>query len=145
MEGYTQSVFKKYDHHLPSKTQHAPHKHCEITYGAKQQLVPDKKTSPELDISGILRVQCIDGAFLYYGQAVDNKLLVTLREIGTQQEKATESTATSINQILEYVATYPNDGITYISSNIRLSSHSDATYINIPNSLSRSGSQILLF
>ena len=70
MEGYIQKVLKKYDPPLPSKAQHAPHKHCEITYDAKQQLVPDNKTSPDLDITGIRRVQGIIGILLYYGQGV---------------------------------------------------------------------------
>ena len=31
---------------------------------------------------------------------------------------------------MEYVATYPNDGITFCTSVIILSAHSDATYLN---------------
>ena len=64
MEGYIQSALKNYEHPLPSKSQHAPHKHCEITYGAKQQLISDTKTSPALYIAVIFRVQGIVGALL---------------------------------------------------------------------------------
>ena len=74
MEVYTQAFLRKYDHPLPSKPQHAPHKHCEITYAAKQQLVPDNETPPALYISRIQRVQGIVGVLLYYGRAVDNRL-----------------------------------------------------------------------
>ena len=95
MEGYIKSVLKKYEHPLPSKPQHALHKHCEITYGAKLQLIPNTKTYPALDIAGIQRVQGIVGAILYYRPAVDNKILVTFSEIGTQQARATEATATA--------------------------------------------------
>ena len=63
-EGYIQGLLKKYDHPLPSKPQHAPHKHCEITYGSKQQLVPDNETPPAFNISGIRRVQGIVGELL---------------------------------------------------------------------------------
>ena len=83
MEGYIQAFLKNCEHPLPSKPQHAPHKHCEITYGAKQQLVSNTKTSPTLDIAGIRRVQCIFGVLLYYRRAVDNNLIVTLSKIGT--------------------------------------------------------------
>ena len=76
MKWYTQAVLKKYNHPLPSKPQQYPHRHCEITYGAKYKLVPDDETSPELDISNILLIQVIVGALLYYGRAVENKILV---------------------------------------------------------------------
>ena len=85
MEGYIQAVLKKYDYPLPSKPQHSPHRQCEITYIAKQQLVPD--TSPTLYISGIRRIQGIVGALIYYGWAIDNKILAALSDIGTQQFK----------------------------------------------------------
>ena len=85
IKGYTQSVLKKnYDQPLPSKPKHYPHRHFEITCGAKQQLVPDNHTSPALDITGIRRIQAIVGALLYYSRAVDNKLSVALSDIGTQ-------------------------------------------------------------
>ena len=42
-------------------------------------------TSPPLDETGIKRIQAIVGAVLFYGRAVDNKLLFTLNYIGTQQ------------------------------------------------------------
>ena len=51
------------------------------------------------------------GALLYVGRAVNNKLLVALSAIVSQQAAATEDTAAAIEQLLDYVATYPNDGI----------------------------------
>ena len=63
---------------MNSKPNPSPHRQCEITYSAKQQLVPDKDTSPALYIAGIRRVQGIVCALLYYGRAVENKLLGTL-------------------------------------------------------------------
>ena len=129
---------------MPSKPQHSPHRHCEITYSAKQQLVPDEDTSPTLDISGIRRIQGIVGALLYYGWLVDNKILVALSDIGTQQSKATESTSAAINQLLDYVATYKTDSITYRASNIRLAAHSYAAYLNISKAWSLYGSHIFL-
>ena len=130
-------VLNKYDHPLPSKPQQAPNKHCEITYIVKQQLVPDNKTSPALDISGIRRVQDIIGEILYYEQVIDNKILVTLSKIGNQQAKATEATDTDINKLMGYVATYPNNGITYRASNMSLAAHSDAAYLNVSKARSR--------
>ena len=89
-----------------------------------------ENTSPPLYEAGIKRIQAIVGAFLFYGRAVDNKLLVTLNSIGTQQVAATEATNEAVNQMLDYLATYPNDGIVYRSSNMILAAHSDAGFHN---------------
>ena len=48
------------------------------------------------------------GALLYVERAVNNKLLVALSAIGAQQAAATEDTAEAIEQLIYYVATYPN-------------------------------------
>ena len=55
--------------------------------------------------------QAIVGAILLYGQAVDNKVLVTLNTIGTQNLVATESTNEATKHLLDYFSTCPNDGI----------------------------------
>ena len=83
-----------------------------------------------MDIQGTKRVQGIVGALLYYDQAVDNKLLVSLSAIGSQQAAATQCTNEAINQILNYCATYPVDGILYRSSDMVLCAHSDAGFHN---------------
>ena len=51
------------------------------------------------------------GDLIYVGRADNNKLLVALIAIVAQQAAATEDTAEAIEQLLDYVATYPNDGI----------------------------------
>ena len=84
-----------------------------IVYGAKEQLTPEEDTSLVLDAAGIKCVQTIVGTLLYYARAVDNKLLVALSTIGGQQAAATKKTNKAINQLLDYCATYPNDGIFY--------------------------------
>ena len=43
---------------------------------------------------------------------------------------------------MDYLATYPNDGITYRSSNIVLAAHSDAAYLNKTCARSRAGLHI---
>ena len=58
--------------------------------------------------------------------AVDNKLLIGLSAIGSQQASATQRTNEAIDQILDYCATYPSDGILYRSSDMVLCAHSDA-------------------
>ena len=85
---------------------------------------------PKLDEKGIKQVQMIVGALLFIGRAVNNKLLVALSAISAQQSKATENTNEAMNQLLDYCATYPNDGIIYRTSDMVLAAHSDAGFNN---------------
>ena len=49
MKGYIEKVLLKYDHSFPKKPQLSLHKHREISYGTKEQLVPEEETLPPLD------------------------------------------------------------------------------------------------
>ena len=93
---------------------------------------------------GEKRIQEIIGALLYYARAFHNKLLLALSAIGDQQAAATEDTSDTIKQILDYVVTYPNDGIVYRASNMVLSYHSDVGFRNKSKGRSRSGLNIFL-
>ena len=140
MKDYITTLCIKYNHRTPAKAQHSPHTHCEIVYGAKEQLLPDTDNIPPLDKAGIKRIQGIVGSLLYYAQAVNNKLLTTLSTISSQQAKAsTEKTAEPVMQLLDYIATYPSDGITYRASNMVLVAHSDASFLMETGSHSRVG------
>ncbi len=75
------------------------------------ELTPDADTSPLLDDAHKHRIQEIVGALLYYARAVDNKLLVALSAIAARQTKATVAMEQAVHLLLDYVATYPNDGI----------------------------------
>ena len=134
----------KYGHPFPKKPQLSPHKHREISYGAKEQLAPEDDTSPSLGHQGTKRVQDIVSALLYYARAVDNNLLVGLSAIGSQQASATQRKSEAIDQILDYCATYPDDGILYRSSDMVLCSHSDAGFHNESKGRSRAGAHIYL-
>ena len=101
-------------------------------------------TSPPLDTKSITRVQRIVGALLYYARAVDNKLLVGLSAIGAQQAAATERTNAAVQQMLDYVATYPLDGLVFRSSGMQLAAHSDAGFHNETKGRSRNGAHIFL-
>ena len=84
------------------------------------------------------------GALLYIGRAVNNKLMVSLSAIGAQQASATEETKDAMEQLLEYVATYPDDGILFRKSDMILAAHADAGFLNKSKSRSRAGAHIFL-
>ena len=101
-------------------------------------------TSPPLYEAGIKCIQAISGAVLFNGRDVDNKLLVKLNSIGTHHAAATEATNEAVNQMLDYLATYPNDGIVYRASDMILAAHSDAGFHNESKGRSRAGAHIFL-
>ena len=72
-----------------------------------------KDNSPTLDDKVIEQFQGIVGARLYVGRAVNNKLLLALSAIGSNQEAGSVETAEAIEQLMYYVATYPEDGIIF--------------------------------
>ena len=131
-------------HKLPVKKQLSPYCCREITYSRKVQQAPEEDSSPALDEKWVLWVKRIFGALLYYARAVNNKLLVSLSAIGEQQASVTVKTRNAINQILDYCATYPDDGIVYRSSDIILNAHSDVGFNNETKSRSRAGAHIFL-
>ena len=104
----------------------------------------EEDTIPKLNNEGIKRVQAIVGALFYYARSVHNRLLVGLSAIGSQQASATEQTATAIDQLLDHVATYPNNGITYRASDMILAAHSYDRFNNESKVCSRAGAHIFL-
>ncbi len=54
------------------------------------------------------------------------------------------ATEQAVHLLLDYVATYPLDGIVYQSSNMILCAHADAGFLDKTNSRSRAGAHISL-
>ena len=52
----------------PPNLKISPHRHRDIVYGSKQQLVTEEDTSPKITKAGIKRVQAIEGDLLYYAR-----------------------------------------------------------------------------
>ena len=144
MRDYILNLLRRLGHPAPRKPQHSPHAHAPIQYGQKQQYVATPPASKPLDDAGTTRVRMIVGSLLYYARAVNNKLLVALGSIAEQQSCATTLTDQAVGQLLDYVSTYPDDGITYRASTMVLAAHSDAGYLNASKARSRAGAHIML-
>jgi hypothetical protein len=130
MPGYIFNVCTRYKHLMPTNRQLSPHKHCKIVFGQTTQLTHIDPYSPPLSKEGIKRIQGIIGALLYYTRAVDNKLLATLSALSSQQSTTTKATNVAINQLLNYLATYPNYGTRYCTSDMILCAHTEAGFHN---------------
>ena len=142
MEDYIWKLLLRYGHPLPLKPQFSPHQHRVIIYGASIQNPLEEYISPRLDAAGIKRIQVIVGTVLYHARALNNKPLTTLSSTGSEQSKATQATNEVSNHLLDYRATYPNDGITYRASNMVLAAHSSAEYLNETCARGRAGLHI---
>jgi hypothetical protein len=139
MSGYIHSVCTRYRHLMPTKRQLSPHKHREIIFSQTTQLTHVNPYSPPLSTEGVKRIQGIIGALLYYARAVNNKLLTTLSTLSSQQATATEATDVAMNQLLNYLTTYPDGSITYHASNMILCTHADAGFNNKSKGRSQAG------
>jgi hypothetical protein len=144
MPGYINNLLIKFKHPCPCKPQFSPYKCLPISYGAKTQLTPESDTTELLDDSCKHCIHKIVGSLLYYARAVDNKLLVALSAIASRQAKATVAMEQAVHLLLDYVATYPNDGIVYRASNMILCAHSDAGFLNELQFWSQAGAHIFL-
>ena len=78
---------------------------------------------PSLDSKDIKHFQAIVVAVLFYGWALDNKLIVALNDIGTQHTTDTAITNEAFNHLIDYLDTYPNYGIVYRASSMLLATH----------------------
>lgn len=139
MPGYIKNALKKFQHQVPNKLQHAPHNWVQSVYGQTVQApTPPDKSNP-LDDKAITHIQQIVGTLLYYAQAVDSSMLVSLGTLAKQQTKGTENTAQAVTQLLNYAATHPDATLQYRASNMVLRIDSDASYLSMPESRSRAG------
>ena len=113
MKNYIKNLLVELKYPMPRKPQPSPHKFREVKYISKTQLAPKEDTSKPLNDAGFHQVQTIVGALLWIVHDLNNKLLVALSSIGYQHASATEDKNKAIQQLLDYCATYPDDGILY--------------------------------
>ena len=89
MDRYIQQLRPKYAHQNPNKPQLSTHAHRPIDYGSNTKKATTEDTNKPLETKGIKQVQGILGSLQYIARAVNNKLIVALSTIGTQQATAT--------------------------------------------------------
>ena len=89
MPNYVKHALHRLQHSLPTRLQHAPHRHNKPTYGQNIQFADQQDDTKEffLPASAKTLIQRIIGIFLYYGIALDLTMLVALGNLATQQSK----------------------------------------------------------
>ena len=121
-----------------------PHQHVPPSYGAKAQYTEPEVHIPLLDKIGKTEVQAVTGTLLYYARAVNPTILVALNAIATEQANPTQQSMAKVKQLLDYCAPQEEAIITYRASDMILSVHSDAGYLNKRKSQSRVGGHFYL-
>jgi hypothetical protein len=143
MPGYISNVRSKFQHDTPKHPQHTLSRYITPVYGAKTQYATKDETPP-LTARPCLTIQKVTRSVLYYAQAVDPSVLMPLNDIATEKTKATGKTQAATNQLLDYLATHPDDTIRYYTSDMILHLHSDASYLSVSNARSRRSGLIFL-
>ena len=143
MPGYVHEALQRFNHTMPKKPQHQPHKHVVPTYGQTIQYA-QVDDSPSIDKASKTFIQQVSGTFLYYARAVDPTMLVTLSALASAQANPTEETMEKCKTFLNYAATHPDAIVTYRASNMILSIHSDASYLTEPQARSRVGGHYVM-
>ena len=110
MPNYVQHALHRLQHSLPTRLQHAPHRHNKPVYVQKIQFDDSQDDTKEVFLSASAKtlIQRIIGIFLYYGITLDLTMLVALGTLATQQSKPTESLWNYITWFLNYAASHPD-------------------------------------
>ena len=85
MPNYINKMLQRYQHSKPTTPEHSPHRATDRQIGVKVQLTDPQDISPPLSKEQKTHIQRIIGTLLYYGQAVDPTIAVTLSTIAAQQ------------------------------------------------------------
>ena len=97
MLGYMEKVLACYVYQGPSNPELSPHQHYPISYDSKTQQPAATDLRPHLNAADIKRVQGIVCALLWYGHAINNRIIVATSAIRYLQAAATNATADSIH------------------------------------------------
>jgi hypothetical protein len=134
---YVQEALLEFQHPVPTKPEHQPHRHNPPQFGSKIQMTEPVDTTESLDKAGILRLQQTTGKFLYYSRAVDPTMNAALSSLASQQANGTKQTAQDASKFLNYCATHPDAKLRYYASDMVLKLHSDASYLSESKARSR--------
>jgi hypothetical protein len=107
-------------------------------YGQRSQLSTIDETAP-LDARQTKFIQEVVGVLLFYARAVDPTMLCAISKISSAQAKPTAAVLRATEHLLHYAASHPAATITYHASDMRLVTHSDASYLSETGARSRAG------
>ena len=120
MPNYIDNLLHKLGHTPPKKYNDVPYPYTQPAYGQKQQFAKPTDTSPKLNAQETVKIQSTIGSLLYYCRALDMTIHPALNELSTQQYAPMEHMKQVVSKLLDYMYTYPEAIIRYMSIQMQL-------------------------
>ena len=99
-------------------------------------MAPDPDESNILDKKATKRIHSIVGTMIYYARSVYPTMLKAIKFFSQLQSRPTRDTEEKARMSLDYATMYPNEILSYKSSDMVLHVDSDATYLTMPEARS---------
>ena len=130
MAGYIQRALTWFHQKQPRKLQHQQYPHFPPNYGLWIQYAKLSNTVLLLELKQTKFIVDVAMTFLYYSQAVDSMMLITLSAFVVEQAKQTTTTKQQTKQFLDYATTNSKATIKCLASSMVLAVHSNASYLS---------------
>lgn len=128
--GYVKKALLRFGINTPTKPQDSPHPFSAPVYGRKEQTMPTIPDEPEISEQDMKFIEQVLGTFLYYGQAEDPTMLLTINVNACAKKHGMKNTLDAVMQFLEYAVSHPDSKITYHATDMILKIHTDASYLS---------------
>ena len=87
----------------------------------------------------IKEIQEFVGSLLYYARALDSTMLPAVQDISSRQSVPTQDVVAAVDRLLGYCFSHPDHELHIRPSHMLLQTQSDASYLSLPRSGSKSG------
>jgi len=139
MPGYIKNALTRFGK-LDVKGANSPIIYVPPVYGATTQTIPeDKPTGQSLDKAQVKLTQEIIGVFLYYARSVDPMMFPAVNKLATRLVGADTSIFQDTNRLFQYASRWLNAKMRVHASDMKLKTHSDASYLSETKARSRAG------
>ena len=114
------------------KGKSTPSPYAQIHYGSKVLDAPFDDDAPAPPGSA-LYVQEVTGTFGHHSRVIDYALLEAVTAIVRTQAAPTVDTMKRVDHLLQYAFSHQNSTITFVASEMIVTTHTDASYQSIPD------------
>jgi hypothetical protein len=129
--GYITRALNRFLHPAPKHPKLSPHPWECPNYGNKTQITAVLDTWPPISPADKLHLQEVLGTLLYYTRALHVTVLAAISELSTEMATGTVKTMVKLNQLLDYLLTYPEVVIRFHPSLMQSAIKSDASYLSV--------------
>ncbi len=123
----------------PTRPVDGPAAYAQPVYGKGVQQMSHVDSSAPLDAADVTFVKEVIGTLTHYARMVDPTMRRDVSRLASMQANPTQDVMKDVIRLMQYAASHPDAGIEYRASNMRLQSHSDASFHCESNARSRAG------